>query len=207
MERYPGPDEVLEALGDKVVGAISAAVAGAREDLATYRAVFPDFVADQSARGLLNWIHDRMWARAKASLDDVADVAFVDCGPTHDIWVGNGFRLRLKRHSSTGAIRAYPTQSALAFISQEPDLLSLIGTVTLNLTAGYEWDELSRTMGEAVISLRDGSFEDVIWMTTLPAESGGASITPIVPTGDGPTTPVIEVPRYDTTESEGSNSE
>lgn len=207
MDRYPLPDEVIEALGDKVVEALSTAILGAREDLTDYRRLAPHFVADHSPRGLANWIHDRIWAWIVAELDDVEHISFVDSGPTREIYVRADFRFRIKRHSLTGAIRSYPTQSALDFITQEPDLFSLLGIHTLNLTAGYEWDELARTMGDPVLSLRDGSFEDVIWMTTLPAagESGGATVAPITPIGDGPTAPVIEAPRYDHAEEEGSN--
>jgi len=203
MKRYPEPDEVIEALGDKVVAALSAAILGAKDDLAEYRQGMPHFVADHSPRGLANWIHDRIWARIVAELDGVESVSFVDSGPLRELYVNADFRLRFKRHSPTGAIRSYPTVGALDFITQEPDLLSLIGIRTLNLTAGYEWDDLARTMGEPVLSLRDGSFEDVLWMSTLPA--AGGTITPIKPVTDGPTPPVIEAPRHDSEENQGTD--
>jgi len=207
MERYPLSDEVIDALGDKVVAALGAAVIGAKADLAEYRLGMPHFVADHSGRGLANWIHDRIWARIVAELDGVESVSFVDSGPLRELYVGMDFRLRFKRHSPTGAIRSYPTLGALDFITQEPDLFSLLGIHTLNLSAGYEWDELARTMGDPVLSLRDGSFEEVIWMTTLPAAGGtaGGTITPISPVTDGPTAPIIEVPSYDAAEYEGTN--
>lgn len=207
MDRYPELDEVIESLGDKVVAALSAAVLGAKSDLAEYRLGMPHFVADHSSRGLANWIHDRIWARIVSELDGVDGVSFVDAGPLRELYVNADFRLRFKRHSPTGAIRSYPTIGALDFITQEPDLLSLIGIRTLNLTAGYEWDELSRTMGDPVLSLRDGSFENVIWMSTLPAAGGaaGGTITPITPVTDGPSAPVIEATRYDADENKGAN--
>lgn len=189
------------------MAALSAAVLGAREDLGEYRRVTPHFVADHSPRGLANWIHDRIWARGVAELDGVEHVSFVDAGPTREIFVRADFRFRIKRHSLTGAIRSYPTQAALDFVTQETDLFSLLGIHTLNLTAGYEWDELARTMGDPVLSLRDGSFENVIWMTILPTvgSAGGTNVAPITPVGDGPTTPVIDAPRYDHTDDEGTN--
>jgi len=207
MERYPEPDEVIEALGDKVVAALTAAILGARADLAEYRRAMPHFVADHSSRGLANWIHDRIWARIVTELDDVDGVSFVDSGPLRELYVNADFRLRFKRHSPTGAIRSYPTVGALDFITQEPDLLTLIGIRTLNLTAGYEWDDLARVMGDPVLSLRDGSFDEVIWMSTLPVAGGaaGGTISPIKPTTDGPTPPVIEAPRYDSEEHEGTD--
>jgi len=207
MYRYPTPDEVLGSVGDKVVASLSMAVASARQDLADYRAALPHFVADHSGRGLANWIHDRMWAHAAVALDGIDNLACVDSGPSRDIYIGLGFHIRLKRHSSTGAIRNFPTATALDFITQEPDLLTLLGITTLNISAGYEWDDLTRSMGNAVISLRDGSFDNVIWMVDLPAPSaaGGSIVTPIVPTGDGPSAPVIEVPHIDGQEHEGTS--
>lgn len=207
MDRYPTPDEVLAALGDKIVAGLGRAVAGARQDLAEYRAARPDFVADHSCRGLANWIHDRMWAHAVGALDGIPNLSCVDSGPSRDIYVGMEFHIRLKRHSPTGAIRNYPTATALAFITQEPDLLTLLGIRTLNICVGYEWDDLLRSMGAAVISLRDGSFDEVIWMTNLPEESvaGDGIVTPIVPTGDGPAAPVIDVPRVDRQSQEGTS--
>ena len=157
VDRYPSPDEVLNALGDKVVAGLTEAVDGAREDLRLYRASHPSFVADSSERGLANWIHDRMWARA-TPLGDIDRVALVDSGATREIHLGNEFRIRLKRHSHSGAIRSYPTDAALEFIGQDqPDLYSLLGIRTLNLTAGYDWDDLTRSIGESVLSLRNGS--------------------------------------------------
>lgn len=208
MDRYPRAGEVIDALGDKVVEALFASIVGAKADLAEYRLSMPNIVADHSSRGLANWIHDRIWARVVAALDGVDHVSFVDSGPLREMYVRLDFKLRFKRHSPTGAIRSYPTEGALDFITQERDLLSLIGIRTLNLAAGYEWDELTRTMGEAVLTLRDGSFDDVIWMTTLPAVGGtaGGTITPITPLRDGPTAPVIEVPGYDNAESEGTDN-
>lgn len=96
--------------------------------------------------------------------------------------------------------------SALDFITQPPDLLSLIGVRTLNLTAGYEWDDLSRSMGGAVLSLRDGSFEEVIWMVDLPAAAAAADATvePILPPIDGPGTPIVDLYQDVDAEDEGT---
>src|ERR1700754_3823314 len=125
MDSIPTPEDVLARLGDKVTIGLGDAIDAARDDLAEYRAALPGFAAEQSARGNANWIHDRIWARAKFNLDDVPEATFVDRGPTHDLWIGMELRLRAKRHNSTGAIRAYPTPSTLDFISQEPDLFGI----------------------------------------------------------------------------------
>lgn len=198
----PSSDDVLTRLGDKVTTGLGDAIDAARDDLAEYGATFPGFVAEHSARGLANWIHDRIWARAKFNLDDVPEATFIDRGPTHDLWIGMEFRIRSKRHNSTGAIRAYPTVSALDFISQEPDLF---GISTLNLTVGYEWGETAQQMGAAVISLRNGSFDEASWVVALPtsADGGSGSIFPMTPTDDAPSTPTIDV--HDSNTAEGTN--
>lgn len=214
MSGYPSPDDVLAALGDKVVAALFKAADQAKEDLAGYREEMPQYVAESSNRGLANWIHDRMWARLVAELMDVEGVELVDAEPVREIRT-RGLCVRLKRHTPTGGIRAYPTASARSFIAQpvEADLLSLLVEPwselpygqTLNLTAGYEWDQTSRSMGEAVLSLRDGSFDDVVWMVALPTPGtgGGTTITPMAPPSDGPTTPSVEM-RHNEDTAEGA---
>lgn len=206
MNRYPTSDEVLVAMGDKVVAALRVAVDGAKDDLATYRAQQPRWVAEHSNRGLANWIHDRMWAILKAELDGVDGIRLVDTEPVREIRVRD-LCIRLKRHSRTGAIRSFPTASAKAFVAQDGGADDLLGLLiepwselpygqTLNLTAGYEWEDATRSMGAPVLSLRDGSFEDPIWVIDLPPaadDTGGGSIAPITPEVDGPSAPVIEV--------------
>ncbi|GEP32731.1 hypothetical protein NSZ01_04990 [Nocardioides szechwanensis] len=202
MIAYPTSTQVLDDLGDKVVHGFSSIVAGSRADLAEYRAALPHAVARASGRGLASWVHDAMWARAVDVFDDITEVQLHESGPTRDIYVGLTYHLRLKRHSPTGAIRSYPTQSALDFITQEPDLFTLLGIRQLNLCVGYEWDAATREIGGAVMSLRDGSFDEVIWMIDLPAApaTGTGTVAPITPTTpdiDGPSTPIIAVPRLD----------
>jgi hypothetical protein len=70
---YPSADEVIQDLGDKVVDGLSLLVAQAREDLRVYRTTFPDWAADSTERGIMNWIHDRMWAHARRTFDDALD--------------------------------------------------------------------------------------------------------------------------------------
>lgn len=204
MKRYPMPDQVVAALGDKIINGFNAAVELTREDLATYRTALPEFVADHSNRGLANWIHDRMWARTRSELDDIDNISWIDEGPKRDIFKGLDFHIRLKRHSPGGAIRSYPTQSALDFITQSPDLFTGIGVTTVKLCLGYEWDGVERRIGSPVMSLRDGSFDTSIWMVDLPRRgSGGGTVTPIMPSGDGPPAPVIELPRIGIENNEG----
>jgi hypothetical protein len=192
MISYPTSDEVLDGLGDKVVGGLANAVAATATDLVEYRRIAPQFVSRHSGRGLANWIHDQMWSHVLRELDGISNVSIVDKEPKRDIYVGFTYRIRVKRHSPTGAIQSYPTQSALDFISQEPDLLSGIGILSgANLCVGYEWDAGSRDIGGPVMSLRDGSFEEVIWIVDLPVSSGGeGTVMPMYPSGT-PTRPTI----------------
>lgn len=211
MTSHPSAEQVFDALGDKIVNGMASIVLGARADLAEYRQTMPSAANRASNRGLANWIHDAMWDRALTEFDGLSEVSFRDSGVIREIYVFNGgevFRFRLKRHSPTGRISNYPTLGAIEFITQSDDLLTLLGISTVNLSVGYEWDRTMRTMGGPVISLRDGSFEDVVWMTDLPIPSGFAAgtVTPMSPNLDAPALPKIDV-AGDETETEGTGTQ
>lgn len=204
VSQYMTPDEVAHALGDKIIHGFAAIVQGAADDLAEYRRVLPSAVARASSRGLANWIHDAMRARALAEFDGFTEVSFQDRGQHFEIYVVSSdktlFRVRLKRHSVTGRITNYRTQGALDFITQPEDLFTLLGIKTVHLCVGYEWDTETRSMEGAVMTLRDGSFEEVVWMIDLPTATAAVAgtvvtpVTPIVtPTPEGPALPTIEV--------------
>ncbi|MEV4119482.1 hypothetical protein [Micromonospora sp. NPDC049645] len=192
MDSYPSADEVFDDLGDKVLNAISAAVALTKVDLARYRQAEPGWVASQSIRGLANWIHDRLWFHLTDKLDNVPGVTLVDEEPIRELWVGTKYRLRAKRHrEDDGHVSTYPTQAALDFLSQVQPALE--GLERVHLITGYEWNSDSREMGAAVISLRDGK-ENVIWYEKLsPSAAAGSTTRFPVPSQPGPTPPVIEV--------------
>lgn len=203
MISYPSSHDVFDALGDKVIAALTGAVQGCRADLQAYRSRDPGEVADMSERGLASWLHDRMWAHCARELDG-SHAQLTDSGGKREVLVRSAYRIRLKRHSPSGAIRAYPTSGALEFITQDQDLLDQLGRPIVNLTAGYVWDRAERTVGDAVISLRDGSFKDVIWMTTLP--DSGATVVPTIPlfpTTGLPSAPLIEIRRAEVDDREG----
>lgn len=204
------PEQVALHLGDKVVNGLASAVVSAAQDLAEYRRVLPGAVARSSNRGLANWIHDAIRARVLAHLDGMTEVSFSEQEPHFDVFVttpeGIVFRIRCKRHSGTGRIANYRTQGALDFVTQPDDLLSLAGVRFVHLCVGYEWDADSRSMTGPVMSLRDGSFDDVVWMTDLAAPgdfSAGDNTTPIVPGTDSPSLPAIELPGRELGEEEG----
>ena len=174
-------------LGDKVVDGLAFIVAQAREDLRVYRNTFPAWAAEATERGIMNWSHDRMFAHALRIFDDLTEVAFYDREPRREITVGHRYRLRLKKHEMDGSISTYPTQGALDFLVQEP---TLDGLQQVRLIAGPRWLKDEATLGNAVISLRDGK-DNLIWMHDLPDPRGGIMTTvPIIP-ADGPRLPEI----------------
>lgn len=200
------PQQVTAGLGDKIVHGLASIVRGAADDLADYRRSKPGIVADHTNRGLANWIHDRLRARALREFDDLSHVWFRDREPHFDMYVRGTmvdytvFRLRLKRHNSAGRISSYATQGALDFINQPQEYLPKPNIATVHLSAGYEWDKATREMGSPLLSLRDGSFEEVTWLLDLPVPptdegygDGLEPVAPISPTGDGPALPAIDV--------------
>jgi hypothetical protein len=204
MKSYPDPDEVLSDLGDKVTMGLARAVAKARRDLAAYRADHSAWVSDSSERGLANWIHDRLWAHVCAEFDGQSDVALSDREPTREITVGINYRLRVKRHRVDGKVRSYATQTALEFYAQGAQE-AFPGMEEVRLIAGYEWDADARSMGDAVLSLRDGE-EVVIWHVTLPEAGTGATgvpARPIRPTEPEPSLPTIDLPATGTGDIKG----
>jgi len=199
FSRYVSPDTVLADL-DKVVRGVSQAVALARDDLAEYRRWRPDIVADATERGLANWIHDRLWVHLVAELDGVPGVQIRDDEPHREIFVGLGYRLRVKRHHVDGNVSTYPTEGALAFFVQEP---TLDGLEEIRLAVGYEWDRDSRSIGDPLISLRDG-LDNVVWVVPLPDATAGSGqlhdLTP--PALSGPAAPTVDLPSDNEQETE-----
>jgi hypothetical protein len=183
----------LADLGDKIVTALSRAVALAAQDLRKYRSAFPLWVADASERGLASWIHDRLWSHIVVAVDGIAGVTLADREPIREITVGHTYRLRIKRHHEDGQISTYPTQGALEFFAQGSVQESLPGLEEIRLAAGYKWDKDTRMIGEAVLSLRDGR-EVVIWEEILLAPDDLAPDATTIPPVPGPTPPTVEGP-------------
>lgn len=204
----PTPDVILEELGDKVVGCLSQAVANGRADLDAYRSMAPLWVAEASSRGLANWVHDRLWAHVGRLADDLDDVHLVEKGPKREVVVGYQTRIRIKRHNPKGAVRSYPTHSALAFVTQESSQLLLHPDFAeRKLMAGYIWNRRSNDLGDAVISYHDHG--QCIWIHPLPeaSASGNPNTGPIVPSPPGPRPPkpIVEVTSPRTTKKPAKN--
>lgn len=199
-------DDIRGEFGDKVVGALVAAVTGAREDLATYRTGLPTFAYEHSGRGLAGWIHDRMWAHLQRELFEVPGVSLIDNGPTREVTVGLNYRLRIKRHSVAGGIRNYPTATALAF--WDDDDFTLPGLGEVHLCFGYVWDPIVEQILDAVVSRRSDQ-NKVLWMERLDEQAdggtGSADVEPIVPPTT-PSLPSIQTPTTKSDEKDGTET-
>lgn len=185
-------EEVVAALGAKVIEALAAAIPRTRLDIARYRSYLPDIVATSSSRGLANWFHDRVWHHVVSELQDNDDVVIVDKGPVREITVAGTYRVRIKRHDRKGRVSTYPTQTALDFLSQPSEQLVLDGLAQIRLIAGYQWNSTTHEVGPAVLSLRDG-MDNVLWMVELPESDDGASVVHITHPLP-PAAPKIEFP-------------
>lgn len=166
VDLYPTFEAVSDAIGDKVVAAMFAAVAKTRLDLAEYRAALPHFVATSSERGLANWIHDRLWLHAVSELDSLPEVTIFDNGVTREIHCGTEYRFRAKRHDEASNVQSYPTQAALEFHVQP---VTFDGMQELKLDFGYRWDAELRDVGPAVMSFRHRN--DLIWSEIIPGDA------------------------------------
>ena len=202
MKSYDNSDNVVEALGEKVIEALGAAIPRTRLDLDRYRRSLPDIVATSSPRGLANWFHDRAWHHVVSELHDRDNIVIVDKGPVREIVVDGTYRVRIKRHDKKGRVNTYPTQSALEFLSQPHEQLVLDGLAEIRLIAGYQWNSTTHEIGPAVLSLRDG-LDNVLWMIELPEPADGASVVPITDPIT-PEAPTFQFPNERIAETEAS---
>jgi len=123
-------------------------------------------------------------------LEGAVDVTVVDREPTRVFRVGTKYLLRVKRHGLDDTVSTYPTQTALQFFMQgQQPLFPELDEV--RLAAGYVWDPDTRSIGDAVISMRDG-LDNVVWSVVIAQEPGTGSVA-IRPTPTGPTLPIIDV--------------
>lgn len=192
---------VLEDLDEKVLEALVSAADAARHDLRTYREILPDIAAQSSARGMANWIHDRIWYHACRLLDSVEDAVCYEKGPFREVIVKDQYRLRLKRHRPPAAVASYPTQGAIDFMEQPDGQRVLEGMEQLRLIFGYAWDPDSDEMGPAVLSMRHG-IKNVLWVHEL---SSTRPTTAPLPSREGPAASLVRS-RVDDLVAEGKRS-
>jgi hypothetical protein len=182
-------EALLDQLGDKVTGAVAAAVVEVRADLALYRAEHPGWASSDSERGLANWINDRLWDHLVRLLDGVDVVAIGERGSTRELIVRDRIRIRVKRHDMNGAIATYPTRTALSFYKQSCQLVLFDGLPEVYLAVGYVWERESREIGVPVVSLRDG-VDNLVWMHELP-QPPMESVVSMPPVSDAPAPTVV----------------
>ena len=109
--------------------------------------------------------------------------------------------MRLKRHHLDGSTSSYQTQTVIDFELQGVNQ-TFPGYGEVRLEAGYEWDEETRTIGMALITLRDGR-NNVIWTLPLPPHAVGGAGTVTQPTLPEPVLPVVGVQDEDETRDGG----
>lgn len=123
-------------------------------------------------------------------LDGEAEITVVDREPMRVFRVGTKYLMRVKRHGLGDKVSSYPTQTALQFYMQGPQPL-FPEMAEVRLAAGYIWDVESRSVGDAVISMRDG-LDNVVWSVVIDVDPGTGAVA-IRPMPGGPTPPVIDV--------------
>lgn len=187
MNSLPTFVQVCDDLGAKVLAAMYKSVEQTRVDLARYREMLPEFAAEQSDRGLANWIHDRLWVHVTRELEDLKEVEIVEAGSTRELYIGMNYRFRAKRHDEDSQVRSYPTQSYIDFQIQ-PETLE--GLEEIKLTYGYEWIVDEHRVGPAVMALHDGN--TLVWSEVIPGDSDGASV-PVLGTSRPGSAPGIEI--------------
>lgn len=182
-------DEVLSLLGQPSLEAIGQSVARTRDDLDEYRRAVPRLAARQTQRGILNWIHDQLFANVRDLFEaHVSSVQVRDVEPRREIYVTDLFRLRFKKHGPADLVSSYPTEAFKDFIVQDPPQL----LQEIRLIGGFRWDAEARLIGPAVLSARDGN-HNVLWVIELVAETGGTTVLTPVPStpSPGPSLPVV----------------
>lgn len=202
MNSFYKPEAVVEALGEKVLGALGSAVPKTRSDLDRYRKALPEFASTSSARGLANWIHDRVWHHVVEEIQGLRNAFTIIKGPVCEVVVDEKYRIRVKRHNWVGRVSTYPTATALKFLRQPLEQLVIEGLDQVRLIAGYRWDHTRHEIGPAVLSLRDG-LNNVLWVIELSESSTDTSSARTIP----PTTPVapqLEFPEMPKVQAETS---
>lgn len=178
---------VVASLGQAPLDAIGRAVGLTRTDLMTYRSTLPAMAARHSQRGILNWVHDQFFAHVRGQFEtDVEGTQVLDREPTRDIFVGENFRLRFKKHGDSDLVSSYPTTGYLDFVAQDvPQLIQEI-----RLIGGYRWDPETRELGAAVLSARDGR-RNVLWVLELAEATTAAGVTHFRPQQIDPNLPAL----------------
>jgi hypothetical protein len=120
MQITASPEHVVQDIGTKKMTALRKIVEGGREDYREYRSAHPVWASQDCGRTTHSLIHERMWQRAMLMADDFEDVSYVESLPTRELYLGTQYRVRFKKHTPAGAVRSYPTATALDFFDEPP---------------------------------------------------------------------------------------
>lgn len=178
---YPTSDRVLTDLGSEFVLAFVNAVDGAREDFAEFRAWKPGWFVGFTNRFTANLLHERIWDRLIKSVAPHEGIHVIDREPVREVRSGTRYLIRVKRHHAGDRIAAYPTEGSSAFRSNSA--LTLDGLESFSLALGYMWDGTLRTVGNALLSFRDGK-DNPIWAIKLRRDAStpaGFAWNPVAP--------------------------
>lgn len=219
MISRPSPEEVTAEIGDKVIDALRLGVSRAKEQFREYQQQHPDWLANNAKRTVADLIHDWMWAAVVAALTTVSKhpaseadettphVTIIDRDPLRELSIRVesehrlSYLIRLKRHHMDGATSSYQPQTVIDFELQGRNQ-TFPGFGEVRLEAGYEWDEETRAIGTALITLRDGR-NNVIWTLPLSPDAGSAADGVVTrPTTPEPVPPVVGVPGEDETQED-----
>lgn len=191
---------MLDELGDKFPHALVTATDGAREDLQEMRTWKPSWFPSMFQREIAGVVHARIWARLQQELDGVGDIKLVTREPFREVHIstlmGRTYTLRVKRHREGDRISSYSTLSDVEFWGGV--VATFDGMEEVSLAAGYRWNSLSGTVGQPVISYREGK-ENIIWAVEL--DHGVELGAPLRRTPILPTLPVIDLAGADEDET------
>ncbi len=169
---HPDSDRVLADLGDTFVTAFVDAVDGSRADYAEFRSWKPGWFPGFTQRFTANFLHERIWDRVIKAVAQLESVHIVDREPVRELRSGTQYLIRVKRHHPGDRISAYPTEASSAFWSNSS--LMLEGLESFSLALGYMWDAELRSVGDAVLSFRDGK-DHPIWAIQLQKDASAPS--------------------------------
>lgn len=172
---HPSPDDVISTLGTEFVEAFIKAVEGSEADFEDLREYKPDWAVHYSSRFVANFLHERIWGRIQPALDSHPNAEVTDKMPKREFMIEGRYRVRVKRHDESDAVKGYKTRGANSFWSAD---LALPGMEVHPLSMGYRWDSEAEAVVYPLMTLRDGQ-DKAVWAVELQAEVLESGVTDI----------------------------
>ena len=172
---HPSPDDVISTLGTEFVEAFIKAVEGSEADFENLREYKPDWAVHYSSRFVANFLHERIWGRIQRALDSHPNAEVTDKMPKREFMIEGRYRVRVKRHDESDAVKGYKTRGANSFWSAD---LALPGMEVHPLSMGYRWDSEAEAVVYPLMTLRDGQ-DKAVWAVELQAEVLESGVTDI----------------------------